>query len=323
MDIAIVLIKAISMSFLYMKLMCTTVYIPNVDRDDRIGSAFNHLFQVIFRMENQSDENMEWNLKDAAFFHPFYLAPLSIYKQNCEKNIVCKEIPSRISGYLSLVKFEEPLLITEDMDLESILEPYVSKSYIPVCKFELCKSNVDSLQSILQKIICKQSKADIRITTPLSYLLGELIDNMNEHSKGKYGYIFAQYLKKEGCIDLVVADDGITIFSSYICSGKYLDEIGTDEAKALKMATEGKSTKNRPDAENRGYGISSSKEMLVDGLKGSFFILSGGAFHRHDSNGNTSAKLPPKIYWNGTIILMRIPIIVPNDFDYNKYINHI
>ncbi len=42
----------------------------------------------------------------------------------------------------------------------------------------------------------------------LSYLLGELIDNMNEHSKGKYGYIFAQYLRKEGCIDLVLSDDG-------------------------------------------------------------------------------------------------------------------
>ena len=146
---------------------------------------------------------------------------------------------------------------------------------------------------------------------------------MNEHSKGKYGYIFAQYLKKEGSIDLVIADDGITIYGSYINSGKYLDEIGTDEAKALKMATEGKSTKNMPDAENRGYGISSSKEMLVDGLKGSFFILSGGAFHRHDANENISVKLPPVVNWNGTIILMRIPINVPNDFDYNKYLNHI
>lgn len=129
-----------------------------------------------------------------------------------------------------------------------------------------------------------------------------------------------EYNIEEGCIDLVVADDGITIFSSYVRSGKYLDEICGDEAKALKMATEGKSTKNLPGAENRGYGLSSSKEMLVNGLHGSFFILSGGAFHRHDGSGSVSVKLPATINWNGTIILMRIPVRVPMDFNYSKYV---
>ena len=92
---------------------------------------------------------------------------------------------------------------------------------------------------------------------------------------------------------------------------KYLDEISGSEVKALTFANEGRSTKNLPNAENRGYGISSSKKMLVDGLHGSFFMLSGGAFHRHDSNGSVYVKLPPNIYWNGTIILMRIPVEVP------------
>ena len=117
-------------------------------------------------MEKHSGENLEWDLKGAAFFHPFYLAPLAIYKQNCGNNITCKDIPSRISKYLELVQFEDPLLIKEDMDLASILEPYVPRSYIPVCKFELCKSNIDALQTILQRVICKQRKSDIRITTP-------------------------------------------------------------------------------------------------------------------------------------------------------------
>lgn len=301
-------------------IMCHSVNIPNVDRDDRIGSAFNHLFQVVLQTENNFGKNMVWNLKDATFFHPFYLAPLAIYKQSCKKDITCKNVPARIEGYLSLIRFENPLLITEDIDLKTILRPYISKSYIPICKFELCKSNVDALQSILQEIICKQSNADYRIVTPLSYLLGELIDNMNEHSKGKYGYIFAQYLRKEGCIDLVLSDDGITIFGSYISASKYLDEINDDEAKSLILATEGKSTKNRPDVENRGYGISSSKDMLVNGLHGSFFMLSGGAFYRHDEKGSVSARLPEAINWNGTIILIRMPIRVPEEFAYINYV---
>ena len=32
--------------------MYRSIDIPNVDRDDRIGSAFNHLFQVVLQTEN-------------------------------------------------------------------------------------------------------------------------------------------------------------------------------------------------------------------------------------------------------------------------------
>lgn len=301
--------------------MKNKISILNVDRDERIGSAFNHLFRVVFQTEDKQENKIIWDLSAISFLHPFFLAPLAVYKQICKKKIQCINRPYRIANYLDIIYFDAPLLITEEMDLENILGAYLPKTYIPVCQFELCKNNVDALQTTLQKIIRKQSKADVRIITPLSYMLGELIDNMNEHSQGRYGYIFSQYLSRERCIDLVLADDGITIFGSYVNSQKYLDEINNDESMALKLANEGKSTKNLPDAENRGYGISSSKDMLVDGLKGSFFMLSGGAFHRHDANGSVFVKLPSSISWNGTIILMRIPVDVPLDFNYENYIH--
>ena len=165
------------------------------------------------------------------------------------------------------------------MDLGDILSPYIDRSYIPVCKFSLCNSNVDALQSVLQKVIEKQSRADSKITTPLSYFLGELICNMLQHSYGQYGYIFSQYLnKRENSIDLILADDGITIYGSYVNSGRYVDLIGDNEAEALKLANEGYSTKDLPETENRGFGISTSKSMLVNGLGGSFFMLSGELF---------------------------------------------
>lgn len=299
--------------------MTNTINIPNVDRDERIGSAFNYLFQVIHATDNNCEKKLFWNLSNISCFHPFFLAPLVIYKQKCSKNIICIEKPNHIIGYLDTIYFDTPLEIDDNGKLEEILKPYISKTYLPVCQFDLCKGNLDGLQTILQRIIKKQSGADYRITTPLSYLLGELIDNMNEHSRGKHGYIFSQYLKKEGCIDLVLADDGITIFGSYVRSKKYLEEIGASEVKALTFANEGRSTKNLPNAENRGYGISSSKKMLVEGLGGSFFMLSGGAFHRYDSSGSVYVKLPETINWSGTIILMRIPVQVPIDFDYSKY----
>lgn len=299
--------------------MANVITIPNVDRDERIGSAFNHLFQVIQYTEAHCSKEFCWDLKSISFMHPFFLAPLSIYKQMCEKSVTCCNKPSWLDNYLKLTCFEEPLVISDSASLCERMEKYVSKTFLPVCRFDLHKNNIDDLQTILQDVMRKQSHSDSRITMPLSYLLGELIDNMNEHSKGKHGYIYSQYLKREGCLDLVLADDGITIFGSYMDSGKYCEEIGGDESVALKLANEGRSTKNLPDAENRGYGISSSKDLLVNGLHGSFFMLSGGAFHRYDCNGSVFVRLPNDIFWNGTIILMRIPVEVPSDFDFYKY----
>lgn len=300
--------------------MCDVIDIPHVDRDERIGSAFNHLFSVINQTEKCNGDIVLWNFEDKKFFHPFFLTPLALYKKTCEKNIECINKPDYLDSYFKLVHFDDLLHIDKDTDLEGVLGKYVDKSYTPICSFDLCGSNVDGLQTIIQGIIEKQSKADAKIKTPLSYFLGELICNISQHSKSVVGYISSQYLRREKCIDICIADSGITIYGSYVSTNKYMDEIGDNEVTALVKANEGYSTKELPDAENRGYGITSSKSMLVDGLNGAFFMLSGGAFHRHDNDGSVFIKLPSSITWNGTIILMRIPIHVSEDFDYKKYI---
>ena len=33
------------------------------------------------------------------------------------------------------------------------LNTYLDKSYTPICRFDLCKTNVDALQTVLQNII--------------------------------------------------------------------------------------------------------------------------------------------------------------------------
>jgi hypothetical protein len=87
------------------------------------------------------------------------------------------------------------------------------------------------------------------------------------------------------------------------------------------LANVGYSTKNLPNAENRGYGISTSKRMLVEGLNGSFFMLSGSAFHRYERHQeNCYVSLKKFFRWNGTIILLRTPFNVPDGFNYIDYL---
>lgn len=255
------------------------------------------------------------------FLHPFFLLPLRLYKGQSDKNISMGNINPNVDGYFNAIHFNDLLEIKADTRLDKTLEPYLKKTFIPFCKWNVStNTKADEAQSILQKIIERQSGAANGMEMPLSYFLGELIDNIEQHSESKYAYIFSQYLPNEGCIDLCIADEGITIYGSFIRAGKHIDKIKGNEAMALQMANEGVSTKDRPSAENRGYGISVSRNMLVNGLGGAFFMLSGQAFHRHDKRGTDFVNLPEPIGWDGTVILLRIPIRIPNGFNIYKYI---
>lgn len=297
--------------------MTKLIHIPDVKRDERIGSVFNYLFMVTNATEN-AGEDIEWDFSVSSFFHPFFLVPLAIFKHRSENCISCINTPSYLSAYFKLIHFNDILELVNDGNLESNLNEYAGKTYTPVCKFKLGDEKaIDVLQSILQKIIRRQTKYDNEIHTPLSYMLGEIICNISQHSKGEYGYIYSQYLKSEKCINICIADDGITIYGSYIKSNKYLDRIEANEAKALELANNGYSTKDIPE---RGFGLPTTRKMLVEGLKGSFFELSGGAFYRYEGGVENYVLLPKTIFWDGTIILMKIPVNAPNGFDYQKYL---
>lgn len=295
------------------------VHIPRNGEEERIGSAFNNLFSVINSTESCEVDTVEWDFGGISFFHPFFLASLSIYKNKCEKKILYKNMPSGLSNYVSIINFEQTKKIDAGDDLEALLQTYACKTYTPICKFSPKDDRtVDALQAYLQKLIRRQSKYDDSINTPLSYMLSEIVCNIGQHSESDYGYIYSQYLSREGVIDLCIADDGITIYGSYVNSKKYLGKIGDNEALALKCANNGFSTKNL--AETRGFGLPTTRKMLVEGMHGAFFELSGGAFYRYEGISEDYVLLPKSIYWRGTIILMRIPTKVGKDFNFYDYI---
>lgn len=290
----------------------------NMNREDGIEKVFDNLFNAIIKTELFIDYDVNWNMENVNYIHPFFLASLAIYRQMAKKKIECINMTPRMKAYFDMTHFNKPLSVEYAMEE---LGAYNNLSCLPICQFDLHKKNIDDIQCVLQQLILKQSKATEKLKTPLSYILSELICNMTQHSKGKNGYLFSHYSQTEKCINLVLSDDGITILGSYIENKKYMEEIGEDDAVAVRFACEGKSTKNLPFAESRGYGLSSSKKMLIEGLHGSFFLLSGRAFHSHDTSGISYIKLPHCVNWNGTAIFMKMPTVIPEDFNYIKYIS--
>lgn len=82
--------------------MRPSILIPCVTRDERIGGAFNHLFQVIHKTEN-INEDIEWDFNHVTFFHPFYLVSLAIYRKTCQKDIAICNLSRNMKAYFDAV----------------------------------------------------------------------------------------------------------------------------------------------------------------------------------------------------------------------------
>lgn len=290
--------------------------IPSIKQDERIGSVFNHLFRIISQTEAAPSDEVIWDFTHSDFLHPFFLAPLSIYKQNSIKTITCTGKSHIIDSYHRIIAFDHTLRIDNRFSDKS-LEVYTRKTYTPICSFPANDVRVaDRLEQVVQQIIQAQTHYSPSLQAPLSYLLSELVCNINQHSRARQGYIFCQYLKQERALCLCIADNGNNVFGSYIRTRTMLDRV-TDEAIALQYANNGYSTKGLPE---RGYGLRTSRSMLVNGLHGAYFMLSGSAFYRHTPTSEGAVLLPPTIVWDGTIVLLRIPIDVPQAFSLYNYL---
>ena len=156
---------------------------------------------------------------------------------------------------------------------------------------------------------------------PLTYLLDELICNIQQHAQADKGYAYLMYNKAAKTIEILIADFGITIYGSYVAAQKHLDKLGDSDAEALNLAQNGYSVKNLPDTENRGYGISSNMKMVVEGLHGEFAVLSGNALMLQVPNKRAILALPSEIDFKGTMIMVRIPAHVPDGFNIYNYMS--
>ena len=300
------------------------VKIPPLGRDARIGSVFNHIFSIMYQTEqtDTSDgKKVIWDFSQCHSLHPVFLSALSILKQGYGDIVSMRDIDPEISDYLNSVYFHSPLVIYPIENDESIWQKYDDKSYLPICSFCPYDSSSVKVQELVQTTIKHQLPKESKLHGVLSLILSELIDNITEHSNSNQGFVFCHTYPSDKTLYVIISDTGRSIFASYASDERYSSSLTNRESSGLLLALSGKSTKDRPENENRGYGISRSRRLIVNGLGGEFYILSGSAFVRYDSNGESVADLPQDYRWNGTLILLKIPTGITNDFDIYQYIS--
>jgi hypothetical protein len=100
----------------------------------------------------------------------------------------------------------------------------------------------------------------------LEYLLGELIKNCMQHSRG-IGYLHAQYFPSDGMFHVGIADDGVGVSGSYRLSESPRYKPGASEVYMLgeALTVESSSTTHRRDFQGQElFAIYSGDAFVFD-----------------------------------------------------------
>ncbi len=220
------------------------------------------------------------DLSNISWFFPTLLLPLGIFiKENNKIDII---LPSdiNVSKYVNIIMKDK---------LNSI-----KSSYIPIVEIH---PNRPLIEKKLESLINYQ-KIHKGSQNAFSYFIGELIDNIYEHSKFSSAYIMAQKYKHRNFTEIGIIDNGISIPGSYESKGYNFNDI-----EALEQALKGLSTK---DYYERGYGLRTSLDILIKGFEAECLIISRGGGLILNKNNSSYIKLEENHIFKGTLISTRL-----------------
>ena len=282
--------------------------------DNELSRGLLPMLKLMPQIEKCKDDVVDLVFEGREFFTPLFVLSFIVFCVKCGKIVQVHNLPS----YLQTIKFKELGLQPDELrgsEFIALMQKYLTKTYIPIINFPAKSEARDSIISNVEQMIINQSSIPRNISQALKYIIAESLDNISDHSESERGYIFAQVYKQKGYLDLCIADSGITLLGSY----KKLEnnDISSD-IEAMQAAQKRVSSKNVDGAESRGFGIYTSRRMLVEGMDGQYLMISGNAVYMLGKGYDNYYSFPSGLRWNGTIIAFRFPLNKP-DFDYTKY----
>ncbi|MBW6483998.1 MAG: hypothetical protein K0B10_13180 [Vicingaceae bacterium] len=293
---------------------------------DSFGDPINYMFKYIEQTNLSDSKVYVFDFDSCRFTSPFLIGGLtSIANSNLENGgsntWLYNKNDEYLAGYLNAIKFPEGIDFqnTNPNQLDELFKPYYDKTYIPIICFPtgLIHAEIIMREKVLTAVntlLKNQLNLKGQILTGISYMIDEMTQNIVDHSDSEKGIIFAQFYPTKNYLDLCIADYGKGLYKSYQESDKHNPK-NTEEA--INFAVFGKSTKNI--AESRGFGISTSREMLVKGLKGKFFFMSDDTFYIQSQDRQEVIVLPNNITYKGCYVAMRIPILNNEQFKYYDF----
>lgn len=286
-------------------------------KDDRLIDGLTPVVRIMSQIECSEEPDVTVDFLNTHFISPVFALSLIVYLTRSGKQVSFRNV----SDYLDRIGLRNGGIKPDQMrhtEFLAALEKYASKTYIPIIDFAAGRNSdaKEVVSSIVENMIIRQLSIQPNVANGLKYMIDETLDNITEHSESDRGYIFAQAYPTKGFLDVCIADRGVGLLGSY---EKLRDNEIESDMEAIKAANRGLSSKNLPDAENRGFGIKTSKQMLIQGLGGQYLMISGSSLYIKSHLLDSFYAMPSGLRWKGTIVALRIPYH-SDTFNYINYI---
>lgn len=288
--------------------------------NDNLGASFQVLLDFIQQTKPVKDgDRITIDMSAVNFSFPLLILPISgLIKSLLQREIQIEFIPSSSNHiYLESIKFPFGLSSNTTDSWNDSLARYRSKTYLPICSIPTKDSVMrEDILTTFGKILINQLSIRGQLHSAIIYIISEIFDNIVEHADVTEGWIMVQNYPNKQFLDVCILDTGKGVLGSYKKAG--IQEIDTDE-QALQEAINGLSTKVKE--ETRGFGIKTSRRMLVKGLKGKFLLFSGNAFYISTYEQEDTITVIDEGYrWDGTVAALRIPKEIPEGFNYLNFV---
>lgn len=162
------------------------------------------------------------------------------------------------------------------------------------------KNQVNEESNLLLKKM--EDKIPKNFGDSIKYILGELADNMDEHSNFTFASLMSQYYPKKEYLDIAVLDNGITIPLNFEKNNIPFDK----DSEAIRKALFGEVT-TKKDEKMRGFGLKSCKDISLKEIKGELHIVSrkGVITIKYDEEPQLFDFRDTSL--NGTFLYFRLP----------------
>lgn len=306
--------------FLFLQLLIKHSYKSMI----KITESFDTLFRIkelVCNLQYLGDceDKSLIKISKIDFITPLSITPISavINKKNLEYNY--NEINV---SYLKTICFPEGVEGVEKDSLQKTYFPIVHLNIENLSKIDMTHRlgslHTKYLNLIKNNIIADQRFFALVTNNTFGFLLGEMLDNIEEHSEAKNVYLFAQYWPKINTCEVCILDDGQGVFKSLKKAGR---SVKNSEDALRKILGTGLSAKTDFGDTKRATGIKNTRATLTNKeINGEFLIISGDSIFLDSANHDEKFVKLTKYFYDGTIVVLRLtrPISQFNLYDYVK-----
>jgi len=233
-------------------------------RSDGILDHLSATLKILNDMEKDFEETKKISLD---FSEVVWFIPCSIV-------LISNKIREFMDQGFTTIEYKAPINERVKEHMEKIGFPLGNKedgnSYVSIKHFKRDQKDKGQVNREVNELIDKmQGKIPGEFGDSIKYILGELSDNIDDHSQFNRASLMSQFFPKKKLVDIAVFDNGISIPALFEQNKIPFQK----DSEAIKKAVWGEVSTKKNDI-TRGYGLRTSKNLTTEGLKGELHIVS-------------------------------------------------